>query len=145
MKAMINRARNRAAIFTLYVSILTVFIVGATGSHLNIRRSVARSDSGKTHTSSPPRVTSERVRESYGKLPMRFEANQGQSGEEARFLSRGAGYSLFLTPNEAVLRLRIADRGWRSEEGASYSTDRANPQTATHDTQSAIRDPRSCG
>src|SRR5262245_12143130 len=127
MNAMINRARNRAAIFTLYVSISTVFIVGVAGSHLSHQRSAARTDSGKTHSSPPSRVTSRRVREAYGKLPMRFEANQGQSGEEARFLSRGAGYSLFLTPNEAVLRLRIADRGLRIEAGASYSTDPANP------------------
>src|SRR5262245_13960102 len=132
MRAMIIRPRNRAAIFTLYVSISTAFIVGVSGSHLSDQRSVPRSDSGKTPSSSPSRVTNARVRETYGKLPMRFEANQGQSGEEAQFLSRGAGYSLFLTPNEAVLRLRI-------EEGASYSTDPINPQSAIRDPRSAIR------
>src|SRR5262245_8287777 len=143
MRAMIIRPRNRAAIFTLYVSISTAFIVGVSGSHLSDQRSVPRSDSGKTPSSSPSRVTSARVRETYGKLPMRFEANQGQSGEEARFLSRGAGYSLFLTPNEAVLRLRIADRGLRIEEGAPYSTDPTNPQSAIRSPRSAIRDPQS--
>ena len=43
---------------------------------------------------------------SYGKLPLSFEVNQGQSDERVKFLARGQGYSLFLTPAEAVLSLR---------------------------------------
>jgi len=43
--------------------------------------------------------------ESYGWLPLVFEANQGQSDPQVKFISRGAGYSLFLTPTEAVLEL----------------------------------------
>src|SRR6266481_2030712 len=38
--------------------------------------------------------------------PMSFEANQGQTVDSVRFLSRGPGYTLFLTPREAVLSLR---------------------------------------
>src|SRR5258706_13170532 len=50
-------------------------------------------------------ATNARVNESYGKLPLQFEANRGQTHEEVRFLSRGAGYSLYLTAGEAVLVL----------------------------------------
>src|ERR1700716_4145990 len=39
----------------------------------------------------------------YGKLPLSFEANQGQSDARVKFLSRTSGYSLFLTADEAVL------------------------------------------
>src|SRR5438309_1361132 len=46
-----------------------------------------------------------RVRQSYGKLPLHFEANQGQTHQDVRFLARGAGYSLYLTAGEAVLVL----------------------------------------
>src|SRR5688572_5786906 len=46
-----------------------------------------------------------RVSESYGKLPLHFEANQGQAHEDVRYLSRGPGYSLYLTAGEAVLVL----------------------------------------
>src|SRR5207245_10909401 len=46
-----------------------------------------------------------RVSESYGKLPLQFEQNQGQTDKSVRFLSRGAGYSLYLTAGEAVLVL----------------------------------------
>jgi hypothetical protein len=35
-----------------------------------------------------------------------FEANQGQTDPQVRFLSRGSGYALFLTPTEAVLTLQ---------------------------------------
>ncbi len=42
----------------------------------------------------------------YGKLPLSFEANQGQTDRQVKFLSRGSGYALFLTSNEAVLSLR---------------------------------------
>ena len=38
-------------------------------------------------------------------VPLTFEANQGQTDPQVRFLSRGSGYALFLTSNEAVLSL----------------------------------------
>ncbi len=41
--------------------------------------------------------------QNYGKLPLSFEANDGQVNREVRFLSRGKGYTLFLTSNEIVL------------------------------------------
>ena len=44
--------------------------------------------------------------ENYGKLPLSFERNQGQSNKAVKFLSRGKGYTLFLTPTEAVFSLR---------------------------------------
>jgi len=46
-----------------------------------------------------------RVSQSYGKLPLHFEANQGQTHQDVRFLARGPGYSLYLTAGEAVLVL----------------------------------------
>src|SRR5215471_8495956 len=44
--------------------------------------------------------------DSYGKLPLSFEPNQGQARSEVRFLSQGHGYTLLLTQNEAVLALK---------------------------------------
>jgi len=45
------------------------------------------------------------LNQAYGKLPLSFEANQGQTDPKVKFLSRGNGYSLFLAPTEAVLVL----------------------------------------
>src|SRR5260370_28797271 len=44
-----------------------------------------------------------KIAASYGKFPLRFEANQGQADLRVKFLSRGSGYTLFLTSTEAVL------------------------------------------
>jgi len=38
-------------------------------------------------------------------LPLAFELNQGQTDPRVKFLSRGNGYALFLTPDEMVLSL----------------------------------------
>ena len=42
----------------------------------------------------------------YGILPLAFEANQGQTAPEVRYLAHGQSYQLFLTNQEAVLSLR---------------------------------------
>src|SRR5438876_3294531 len=54
-------------------------------------------------------ATGARLSESYGKLPLHFEANRGQAHKDVRFLSRGPGYSLYLTSSEAVLVLSRPD------------------------------------
>jgi len=41
----------------------------------------------------------------YGRLPLSFEANRGQSDPRVKFQSRGSGYSLYLTDSGAVLAL----------------------------------------
>jgi hypothetical protein len=41
----------------------------------------------------------------YRGLPLIFEANAGQTDPSVKFLSRGPGYTLFLTPTEAALAL----------------------------------------
>jgi hypothetical protein len=46
------------------------------------------------------------ARSSYGKLPLSFEANTGQTDARVKFLSRGNGYTLFLTKDEATVALR---------------------------------------
>ena len=72
------------------------------------------------------------VNKAYGKLPLSFELNQGQTRREVKFLSRGPGYQLFLTQTEAVLKLRNADFGLRNEK------DSLNPQSAIRIPQSAV-------
>jgi hypothetical protein len=42
----------------------------------------------------------------YSALPLSFEANQGQVDGQVKYLARGRAYTLFLTRDEAVLRLR---------------------------------------
>ena len=63
-----------------------------------------------------------RLQEAYTRLPLSFEPNRGQTGSGVRFLSRGQGYTLFLTQNEAVLELQKSEvRSQKSEEGRPSS------------------------
>jgi hypothetical protein len=48
---------------------------------------------------------------SYARLPLSFEANHGQVRGPVEFLSRGRGYTIFLTADEAVLTLRKSQPG----------------------------------
>src|SRR3989475_7853791 len=59
-----------------------------------------------TKPASSAEPTQARLAESYGKLPLSFEANRGQTDPRVKFLARGSGYTLFLTSDEAVLALR---------------------------------------
>lgn len=43
--------------------------------------------------------------EAYGELPLSFQPNYGQTDHQVKFLSRGDGYTLFLTQSSAVLAL----------------------------------------
>jgi hypothetical protein len=47
----------------------------------------------------------------YGKLPLTFEANHGQSNPEVKFLSRGSGYTAYLTAGGLTLALRPSQTG----------------------------------
>jgi len=53
----------------------------------------------------PPAAGKATLARSYGNLPLSFEPNQGQTGSQVKFLSRGNGFGLYLTAQEAVLSL----------------------------------------
>src|SRR5262249_30150652 len=56
----------------------------------------------KTKTERPMRPT---IMEAYGKLPLSFEVNQGQTNPSVKFLAHGPGYTLFLTGDSADVLL----------------------------------------
>jgi len=68
-----------------------------------------------------------RVMETYGKLPLSFEANAGQTASEVKFLSRGNGYQLYLTPTEAVMTFQSSKE--KEPVGARFNAP-APPQDA---------------
>ena len=51
------------------------------------------------------RPVAERARVQLSQLPLSFEPNQGQNDPAVKFVSRGDGYALFLTSDEAVFKL----------------------------------------
>jgi hypothetical protein len=61
--------------------------------------------SGPATKTAPPEVQA-RALAQYGKLPLSFEENRGQADSQVRFLSRGSGYAILLTPAEVFLNVR---------------------------------------
>jgi len=66
--------------------------------------------------------------EGYGRNSLAFEANQGQTDSSVKLLSRGMGYSLFFTQDEAVVVLRSPTLG-ASDRAAEASTPNPTPDT----------------
>src|SRR5260370_33173022 len=63
----------------------------------------------------------QQVMVSYGTLPLIFEANQGQTDAQVKFLCRGGGYGLFLTSTEAVLSRAKAGRESKGRTDATVA------------------------
>jgi hypothetical protein len=48
-------------------------------------------------------MSDEEALEAYGKLPLFFVPNEGQTGEAVRYYAQGAGYGFFFTEGGAML------------------------------------------
>jgi Tol biopolymer transport system component len=68
-----------------------------------------------------------RAARAYGKQPLSFEANRGQTDPRVKFVARGDGYGLFLTADEAVLSLRRADAPRNSARITGDETPKESP------------------
>ena len=113
-----SRTGSRCAVTLLFCAVLTFNVLPlVTTTHAmkpaSIRRwpSLARhhKSSPRTRHPSPQLASSEQLasaKAAFGSLPIYFEENRGQTDEPLRFLTRGAGYSLFLADGEAVLSLQ---------------------------------------
>jgi len=105
-----------AIIFALGTVTLRSMLTGSPASNPSVS-SPAPSVSTATNAARPalpshsPAAGKMGLIENYGKLPLSFEANQGQTDSQVKFLSRGRGYALFLTGDEAVLALRSQKSG----------------------------------
>ena len=64
-----------------------------------------------TSTSVPDASTQARLTAAYGQLPLSFEVNKGQTDPRVNFLTQGAGYTAFLTPTSAVMKLQQGSGG----------------------------------
>ncbi len=67
--------------------------------------SAVRPAAAQTLTQPNPQQAT-RASANYGNLPLTFEANRGQTGAQVKFLSRGPGYTAFLTAGGITLSLR---------------------------------------
>lgn len=87
------------AIWIIAIAIVGVAAI-AGSSHLRARS--ARTVSAQVPASA---AQSSRVRADLDALPLAFEANQGQTDPEVKYMARGNGYKLFLTSRKAIMAL----------------------------------------
>ncbi len=95
------------SIFSLLISIL-----------LTVLNPGGYRPAAKASPTQRPRMTKAQAWKSYGALPMSFEVNQGQADSSVRFLARGPGYTIFLSPGEATLALESSEPDRRFPEKA---------------------------
>lgn len=81
-----------------------------------------------------------RVRESLGTLPLAFEANQGQTDPQVKYMARGNGYTVFLTANDTVFALQSASQSAARTAGKhGFAQEKTSPAPRTKDVASSIR------
>ncbi len=104
-------------IFAAFVFLLEIWAsagnavptIGEQPAIENNRITVAGARTGAAATLSKSNNNAKpRLAQNYGKIPLYFEANHGQTDSQVKFLARGRGYGLFLTATEAVIELRNA-------------------------------------
>jgi hypothetical protein len=104
-----------AAPLIFAVLVLSAAVTTKNDADANLARSGVQSSSARLSSRAAvvndssvrsPQASQARLLAAYGKLPLSFELNQGQTDPRVKFLSRGSGYSLFLTSDGAVLTLR---------------------------------------
>ncbi|HTC55758.1 MAG TPA: SBBP repeat-containing protein [Candidatus Sulfotelmatobacter sp.] len=121
------------ALGAMFVLMLASFGLLSLGSHRRVQDTLAPRPASPLPTSSSSSLKSKReARAVLGQLPLIFEPNQGQADLRAKFLARGAGYSLFLGTTGAVLGMQTAHTSLsdRSEQFVEMKLVGANPAAA---------------
>ena len=101
-------AANRIVAYSGFVLLSFLVIVGSG----LLRKTQGAENALRTRQipASPTKIQP-RLAPNYGNLPLSFEAKQGQTDAQVRFVARGGGYTIFLTDSGAVLNLRRAQPG----------------------------------
>ena len=111
--------KRRSSTFSLLIYGILVFAI-AFGSGL-IQKLPQSSSAGDiavpdaASTVEPASADRHAIQEEYGKLPINFEPNVGQTDDRVRFFARGHGYSLFLSDKEATVSLQRYDKSGKVE------------------------------
>ncbi|MDX6557960.1 MAG: hypothetical protein QOF72_1009, partial [Blastocatellia bacterium] len=102
-----------------------VSLIGLIGFLLSRSERISSGNARHAATTSDQQA---RLKESYGRLPLSFEANRGQVDASVKYLARGSGYSLFLTPHEAVLSLSTASSAFQLDDQETDQGDKRRHQ-----------------
>ncbi len=99
----INKMRIASAAMALF-SLLVACIPHSAAA--NQTYSTTRLNDSTARLPAPSQPDRAQVASEFGKLPLSFEQNDGQTDKAVKFMARNPRYTLFLTDNEAVFALR---------------------------------------
>lgn len=103
-----SRIRVGVVLTLLLVAGALALKLDTNASRLSARHETASPFTAAASTQAVP--SAQQVRASFGRLPMVFEPNQGQTDARVKFLAHGSNYGLFLTADQAVLALHKSAR-----------------------------------
>jgi Beta-propeller repeat len=95
---------SRVRMAGLVVAVLG--LLALTGFAFRCHQTAGQSGRGLAATAAQPAASSADLAKAFRKSPLTFQVNEGQTDAQVRYLARGAGYELFLTPQQAVIALR---------------------------------------
>src|SRR5271166_6401499 len=95
------------AVWVLAITV-AAFAIVAGSSHVRAHRASTKPVAASPQPSAEQQG---RVRATLEALPLAFEANQGQTDPQVKYMARGNGYTVFLTENDTVFALSSAHGG----------------------------------
>ena len=130
------QTKSPLAGIAIYIAVATVllslfmFTTIHYSNHTSQENAMRQSRAAESSSAATSAAAKQDLAKAYGKLPLAFEENQGQTSPEVRFLSRGGGYELFLTSQEVVLGLRqpMSTRTARRDHAVRLRVDGKTPE-----------------
>jgi hypothetical protein len=107
----------------LALAIVLAVVIGMSPRLSSVRSANEATNNDEANNGATNDGDLEKARAAYGKLPLGFEANRGQSDGAVDFIARGAGYSLFLKPTEAVF-VMSRQSGKQSKKSSGHSAEK---------------------
>jgi hypothetical protein len=98
--------RKEKAVCSIAVCVAAALLALALLSSFAMAQFGAAGEGENQPGNKPIAATGEKIRARYGQLPLGFEPNVGQTDHRVKFLSRGRGYTLFFTQDQALVSLR---------------------------------------
>jgi hypothetical protein len=109
----------RAVLFSIVVVMMVAAGAAAQSVTGLVAPKAAAGQVASTAAAPPAASPAAALMADYGRLPLRFEVNEGQIAPEVKFVARGGGYALFLTDRAAVLSLTKDGVGLHGHRGSA--------------------------
>jgi Beta-propeller repeat len=86
--------------------VMALGLLALTGFVFRHHQMAGTSGRGLAASVARPAANSAELANAYRRSGLSFQLNEGQTDAQVRYMARGAGYALFLTPQQAVIALR---------------------------------------